>query len=135
MTVSGRTFEDNIRLVNKTRKRKDAPGSTADDKYDKDMKKGMDANEKPVDLIMPEKKKHKKEDSEVDTARKAAISKKKGFRAKQAKKMARQYDRNVQRRIAKVGDIVNIEIDKRDIPGAHGIQAICFQRAEESGGI
>ena len=117
-------IEDDIKLVNKTRKRKDAPGSTA-----------RDDDEEPVDLITPEKKKHKKEDSEVDTARKAAISKKKEFRAEQAKKMARQYDRNVQRRIAKVGDIVRIGIDKRDIPGAHGIQAICFQRAEEGGGI
>ena len=50
-------------------------------------------------------------------------------------KLKRWLDSTVQRRIAKVGDIVNIGIDKQDIPGAHGIQAICFQRAEEGGGI
>ena len=47
----------------------------------------MDNNVEPVDLTTPPvKKKQKKEDSEVDTARKMAIGKKIEFHANQAKR-------------------------------------------------
>ena len=126
-------MEDDIRLLNK-KKRKDAPGSKKDDRKEA-VDKDKSAEIEEVDLTTPPRKKEKREVSDVDTARKEAISRKKEFRAEQAKKIARQYDKNVQRRIAKVGDVVSIAIDKRDIPGAHGIVAICFRRAEEGGGI
>ena len=77
--------KDDIRLLNKMRKRKDAPGFTAGDKYD-DLEKNKDIDEKPVDLITPEKKKHKKEDSEVNTAREVAIGKKKEFHQSRQKR-------------------------------------------------
>ena len=99
------------------------------------MEKDNAAGKEEVDLTTPPRKKGKQEVSDVDTGRKEAISKKREFCAEQAKKMARQYNKNVQRRIAKVGDVVSIAIDKRDIPGAHGILAIYFQRAKEGGGI
>ena len=126
-------IEDDIKLLNKC-KRKDAPGSKDDDISD-DVKNDMNKDVEPVDLTTPVKKKQKRKRMKWIPLEKSSNKQKIEFCANQAKKMAQQYDKNVQRRIAKVGNIASIGIDKRDIPEAHGVQAICFQRAEEGGGI
>ena len=133
-------IEDDIKLLNKCKrkdvkcKRKDAPGSRDDDIND-DVKNDMNKDVELVDLTTPVKKKQKRKRMKWIPLEKSSNKQKIEFCANQAKKMAQQYDKNVQRRIDKVGDIASIGIDKRDIPEAHGVQAICFQRAEEGGGI
>ena len=48
--------------------------------------------------------------------------------------MQRQHEAEMERRIAKKGDVISIKIDPRDIPGARGITKVVY-KVGKGGGV
>ena len=76
----------------------------------------------------PPKKKGK-----IDKVREEASAKKGQFRSLQRKKMRRQHEAEMERRIAKKGDVISIKLDPRDVPGARGITGVVYQVGKGGG--
>jgi len=62
----------------------------------------------------------------VDDVRKDAIMVRSAFRSQQRRRMRKQRENDVTARCANVGDCVNMELDKRDIPHARGLVGVVF---------
>jgi hypothetical protein len=71
--------------------------------------------------------------SNVEKERQEAIEVRSKFRKEQRGKMRKQREKDIEKRSAKVGDYVVLEVDKRDIPHARGIPGVVFQVGKGGG--